>query len=105
MQLKTLYTDAQAKTIINNCDHLLYLGGQDVETAQYIGVKANRTSDKILNMGLNEAFLFERGVLPRKVEKIAPYSDTRREVDVVMEHEKKGNWKINLSSGEATLST
>jgi len=28
--------------IINNCDHCLYLGGQDVETARYMGVKANK---------------------------------------------------------------
>jgi type IV secretion system protein VirD4 len=86
-QLETLYTDAQAKTIINNCDHLLYLGGQDVETARYIGEKANKTPDKILNMGLNEAFLFERGELPRQVEKITPYSNTRRDVEEVVEYE------------------
>ena len=35
-QLETLYTSAQATTILNGCDHMLYLGGQDVKTADYI---------------------------------------------------------------------
>lgn len=75
-QLETLYTPAQAKTIINGCDHLLYLGGQDVDTAQYIAIKANRTTENILNMKLNDAYLFSRGELPRMIEKVPPYRYT-----------------------------
>lgn len=36
-QLEAMYGHARALTILNNCDNCLYLGGQDVETAQYIG--------------------------------------------------------------------
>ena len=72
-QLETMYTPAQAKTIINGCDHLLYLGGQDVNTADYISIKANQPIEKILNMGLSDAYLFTRGEAPRKVEKINPF--------------------------------
>lgn len=68
-QLNALYGPEKAKTIINNCDNCLYLGGQDVETAQYISVKANRTADSILNMPLGEAYLFTRGKAPQKVQK------------------------------------
>jgi len=68
-QLDALYGPERAKTIINNCDNCLYLGGQDVETARYISVKANRTADSILNMPLGEAYLFTRGSAPRKVRK------------------------------------
>ena len=39
----------RAMTIINNCDSCLYLGGQDVETARYIAVKANKTADPYPN--------------------------------------------------------
>ena len=38
-QLEGMYGHAKAMTIINNCDHCLYLGGQCVETARYISVK------------------------------------------------------------------
>ena len=69
-QLETLYTPAQAMTILNGCDHMLYLGGQDVDTADYISIKANKPIENILNMGLGDAYLFERGAKPRKVEKL-----------------------------------
>lgn len=68
-QLEDLYGHAKAMTIINNCDNFLYLGGQDVETVRYIAVKANKTADTILNMPLDEAYLFTRGSLPKKVQK------------------------------------
>jgi type IV secretion system protein VirD4 len=90
-QLETLYTPAQAKTIINNCDHLLYLGGQDVDTAQYIGQKANKPTNKILNMQLNEVFLFTRGEEPRHVEKITPYEDIRCDAKAALPKRKEGD--------------
>lgn len=68
-QLEGLYGHARAMTIINNCDHCLYLGGQDVETAQYFSIKMNRTVDTILSLPLNAAILFARGQRPREVEK------------------------------------
>lgn len=72
-QLETLYTQPQAVTILNGCDHMVYLGGQDIETAEYISTKANQPIEDILNMGLDEAYLFERGSEPRKVEKMTIY--------------------------------
>ena len=68
-QLEGLYGHAKAVTIIDNCDHLLYLGGQSVETARFIGVKANKPVSTILNMPLDRAWLFERGSTPREVKK------------------------------------
>lgn len=68
-QLEGLYGHAKAMTIVDNCDHLLYLGGQSVETARFIGSKANKPVSTILNMPLDRAWLFERGALPREVRK------------------------------------
>jgi len=68
-QLNALYGAARASTIINNCDNCLYLGGQDVETARFISVKANRTADSVLNLPLGEAYLFTRGQPPKRVRK------------------------------------
>lgn len=68
-QLDGLYGYDKAMTIIDNCDHLLYLGGQSVETARFIGVKANKPASAILNLPLGKAWLFERGALPREVKK------------------------------------
>lgn len=68
-QLEASYGHARAMTIINNCDHLLYLGGQDVETARYIATKANRSTTSVLDMPLDGAWLFTRGEAPRQVQK------------------------------------
>ena len=68
-QLEGQYGHDKAMTIIDNCDHLLYLGGQSVETARFIGAKANKPASAILNLPLGKAWLFERGALPREVRK------------------------------------
>ena len=68
-QLESLYGHPRAQTILSGCDNLLYLGGQDVETAQYISVKANKPASSILNMPLDAAWLFTRGAAPQQVRK------------------------------------
>lgn len=40
-----------------------------METAQYISHKANKSASSILNMSLNDAWLFQRGAEPKQVEK------------------------------------
>ena len=57
------------QTILNNCDHCLYLGGQDIDTARYISVKTNKSINNILNMPLDKVWMFERGTEPVQVEK------------------------------------
>ena len=68
-QLYSIYGENAAKTIINNCDNCLYLGGQDVTTAHYVAKKANVPPNKILNLPLGDAYLFVRGQTPRQVMK------------------------------------
>ena len=68
-QLESLYGKAKASTILSNFDTLLYLGGNDVDTARYIGDRANRPANAILAMSTDDALLFQRGQAMRKVEK------------------------------------
>lgn len=68
-QLESIYGHERAMTIINNCDHCLYLGGQDVETAQYISRRADKWLNTVLDMPLEKAWLFTRGEQPRQVKK------------------------------------
>ena len=76
-QLEGMYGHAAAMTIINNCDHCLYLGGLDVETARYMGVKANRSVGTMLSMPLDSAWLFARGEPARLTKKFDLYSHQR----------------------------
>ena len=68
-QLESLYGSAKAQTILNNCDNMLYLGGQDVGTAQYVSKKANKPASNILNMPLDKVWIFTRGAEPQLVDK------------------------------------
>ena len=68
-QLYSLYGVPRGNTIINNCDSQLFLGGQDVDTAQFISTKADRTQNTVLNLPLDDAWLFVRGSAPAQVHK------------------------------------
>lgn len=76
-QLSALYGENNAMTIINNCDNWIYLGGQDIGTANIIGIKANRTRNTILNMPLDKVYIFTRGQEGRMVEKYNLYDHER----------------------------
>lgn len=79
-QLESMYARPRALTIINNCDHLLYLGSQDMGTAEFIGCKACSTPESILCMPRNNAILVTSGEKARIVKKIKPYSTLRNAV-------------------------
>ena len=74
-QLYSMYSDAQASTILNNCDHILYLGGQDITTAEYIGKRSNKTEEHVLLMPFDKAYLIVKGKRGELVDKITPYAD------------------------------
>ena len=71
-QLNTLYGDNRARTIINNCDHLLYMGGHDFESAKYISDMANVPLDKVIDMPLDKQYILIRGQKAQYVERLAP---------------------------------
>lgn len=73
-QLETMYSPSAAATIVNNCDHVLYLGGSDIKTAEYIAEKSCKSVESILCMELNKAYLLCRGKKGELVDKIKPYS-------------------------------
>lgn len=73
-QLESMYTHAEAVTILNNCDHLIYLGNQDMETAEYIGSRIFRTADVVLSTPVEKAIVITKGEPAVTVNKIKPYS-------------------------------
>jgi type IV secretion system protein VirD4 len=73
-QLKTMYSDYAADTIINNCDTILYLAANDFETAKYIGRRAFKTADCILTMPRSKAYVLFSGEKALLADKIRPYS-------------------------------
>ncbi len=55
---------ASAHTIIDDCDTLIYMGGNDPETAHSIAVRCNKTTQTVLHMPLCTSWIFRRGNKP-----------------------------------------
>lgn len=53
-----------ARTIIGNCDTYVYLGGNDVDTAQAVARRCDVPLKKILNMPVETNWIFRRGQEP-----------------------------------------
>ena len=60
-QLYSMYGEAESKTIANNCDHILYLGGQDIDTINFVAEHADRTRQTVMGLPLDKAILITRG--------------------------------------------
>ena len=73
-QLDGMYKTADAKTIINNCDFKVFFGGQDPDTARFIGDMAGCVPEKVTKMRADDVCILERGEEIRFAKKIAPYS-------------------------------
>ena len=56
-QLKQWY-GASSHTILDNCDTIVYMGGNDVETARMISERCNQPLQKVLNMPIGITLLW-----------------------------------------------
>lgn len=74
-QLDALYSEAQKWTIVNNCDTVLYLGGTDLITVNYIAERVCKTNNDVMALELDKAYVIQRGMKNGiKDDKIKPYS-------------------------------
>lgn len=64
-QLSSLYGFDAATTIINNCDSYVFLGSNDLSTAQNISLRANKPLEDVLHMKIGDQILFRRGAKPK----------------------------------------
>lgn len=96
-QFDALYRNPVGSIIANNCDTWLYLGGQDVFTAEKLSKKLNKTPSSILALDLDEAFVMQRGSAPKCVRKYdLETDDTYRAIA----HEAKRAEAKSRTSGE-----
>ena len=69
-QLETKYKE-RSSTIVENCDTVLYLGGNDPQTARLIAERSNKPVHEILSMPVGDMLLIQRGQPVRKVKRYA----------------------------------
>ena len=63
-QLEHTYGSASAVTVCNNCDRMVYLGSNDLSSADEISRRADAPLQDVLNMPLGKEYFFERGRYP-----------------------------------------
>lgn len=68
-QLEVLYSRPEALTIIDNCDNLLFLGSNSVDTAEYISKRINKPMDSVLYLEHGKSWLIIRGSKPKLVDR------------------------------------
>jgi len=62
-QLQAAYGE-DGQTIISSADTYLYLGGNDLQTAQAVAMRGDIPLDKILSLPIGECIIFRRGSRP-----------------------------------------
>ncbi|MDD6992182.1 MAG: type IV secretory system conjugative DNA transfer family protein [Oscillospiraceae bacterium] len=72
-QLSQSY-DADRMTIIANCDTYVYLGGNDYDTAEAVGMRCNKPAWQVLYMPVGSCWVFRRGSQPVFTEILPPDS-------------------------------
>ena len=82
-QLESLYGEGKARTIINNCDHLLYMGGNDIDTLEYMAHRINKPANRVGLKPRDKMYLLTTGEPAALVDKIPPYStlESREEAE------------------------
>ena len=88
-QLESMYNEAEASTIINNCDHILYLGTQDIKTAEFVSYRAFKTPESVLCMPIDKAILITKGEKAAFVNKIVPYSTMNSNISLLKSEKKQ----------------
>ena len=73
-QLESLYSQAQSLTIVNNVDHIVFMGSNDLTSAEFIGTRAGKIPEDILAMDRSREYFIEGGKKAVPVDKIPPYS-------------------------------
>ena len=63
-QLISMYGESAAKTIINNCDTYVYMGGNDMITCENVARRLNKPLHKVMSMPLERVAVFRRGAEP-----------------------------------------
>ena len=75
-QLSAAYGADRSSTILNNADHILFMGCSDIATVDYISKRVCTTPEKVMTLENDKAFYLARGERGRKIRKIKPYSMT-----------------------------
>ncbi|MCR5426256.1 MAG: type IV secretory system conjugative DNA transfer family protein [Lachnospiraceae bacterium] len=74
-QLRSIYNDYGATTIINNCDTYVFMGSQDPETCRSISQRINKPVPTVMSLPLEQVYVFRRGAKPVQARRYQTFED------------------------------
>lgn len=75
-QLRALYGDYAAQTILDNCDTYVYMGGNDISTARSVAERTNKPVSTVLSLPLEQVIVMRRGHKPVTAHRYRTFEDT-----------------------------
>ena len=69
---------------MNNCDHIIFLGTNDLSSAEFIGTRANKTPETILRMDRSKEYYIEGGKNAVLKDKTPSYSYKEEDGEMLM---------------------
>lgn len=88
-QLHSLYGENGAASVLNNCDTMVYLGGNSLETARNWSIRLSLPIDEVLYMPLNQVAVYRRGSRPVITERYRILEDEEFRKVIAMQHKEK----------------
>ena len=74
-QLTSMYGENGAQTICDNTDSIVYLGGNDLFTAEQIARRINKPVHEVLSLPVGSEYLFMRGQKPLELQRYKIFDD------------------------------
>ena len=74
-QLTAMYGEQGSQTICDNTDYIVYLGGNDITTAEQIACRINKPVYEVLTLPVGSEYLFVRGQKPLELLRYQIYDD------------------------------
>ena len=88
-QLAAMYGHNGAVTIRDNTDNIVYMGGNDLDTADQIARRINKPVDEVLALPIGQEYLFRRGQKPLQLKRYQIYDDPLYKQEILPEDMKK----------------
>ncbi len=76
-QISSMYGANDAKTIINNCDRILFMGSMDLDTASDMSLRLNIPREDVLYMPVGKMYVIQRGSVPVYTSRYPIYDDEK----------------------------
>ena len=74
-QLRALYGEYAAQTILDNCDNYIYMGGNDISTARTVAEKINKPVSTVLSLPREHVIVMRRGYKPVIAHRYRTFED------------------------------